>query len=500
MNAIIDQQLAPGKFNSDGFELLQPLPPAGKVYSYILTSAQNNTKVHDQLWENLQAFANYIDARTFVASFTYNKMTNPIGGKNPKRKTSKESDNEPEWWDKRVLPYLVDERVKLAPGLEWCGELQILPTAVYPLSGLESYTGRNSTIVPHPKFAVTSVASPKHSGTKFMWTTGTVTMSNYIQKKAGQKAEFHHGLGALIVEVDHEGNWYVRQLNASRDGTFYDWDLRVKGGKVMSGHRPEAIVWGDIHERQLEDNMRELAWGKGGILDQLQPKHQIFHDVLDFRAQNHHDRDDPWKVYDKFNQEAQNVSHEVFEARMFLADAQRDWCESIVVCSNHDMALERWLKYSDFHYDPENAIFYLSANLAAYQAMDDNKKDFYIVEWAFKGDKGKLLSRTKFLRRDESYIVCPDAHGGIELGMHGDIGANGARASGIRTFSKTGRKCIVGHGHGSEQHEGAMRVGVMGKLDQGYNEGMSNWSHTNAIVYSNGKRTLFTIWNGKARA
>ena len=495
-NSIIDQQTQ--SLASLAGE--DSLPLKGEVSYFLVTSAQNNTKVHDQLWENIIAYAKHLDARLFVSSFTYNKSTNPVGGQKAKRKTSKESDNEPEWWDKRVLPFLCDTRVELAPGLVWCGELQILPTAVNPLSGMESYTGRSSTIIPHPKFSVMSVASPKHKGTKFMWTTGTVTLRNYIQKKAGQKAAFHHGYGALIVEVDHEGNWYVRQLNASSDGTFYDWDLRVKDGKVTSGHRPEAIVWGDIHERQLEDKMRKLCWGEGGILDRLQPKRQVFHDVLDFRAQNHHDRDDPWKVYEKFKKDKQDVETEIFEAAQFLTYADRDWCQSVVVYSNHDMALERWLKYSDFRYDPENARFFLTANLAAYDAVAEKYKDFYVVEWAFKRFSFPAPPSTRFLRRDESYIVCPDAHGGIELGMHGDVGVNGNRAAGIKTFAKTGRKCIVGHGHGAEQYEGAMRVGVVGKLDQGYNEGMSNWSHTNAIVYPNGKRTLFTIWNGKARA
>jgi len=494
-NAIINQQAQPGgKMYSSGVGK-EGLPLQGKVKRFLLTSAQNNTRLHNALWENLHAFAESIDARVMVGSFTYNKMTNPIGNNRAKRKTSRESDNQPEWWDKRLLPYLCDERVELAPGLVWCGEVQILPTAVNPLSDMQSYTGRSSTIIPHPKFAVTSVASPKHKGTKFMWTTGTVTMRNYIQKKAGQKAEFHHGYGALVVEVDSEGNWYVRQLNASNNGMFYDWDMKVQDGKVTDGHRPEAIVWGDIHVRQLEPKMQELAWGKGGILDQLQPRHQIFHDVLDFRSQNHHDRDDPWKVYDKYQEDTQNVAREIAEATKFLVEAARNWCKSVVVCSNHDMALELWLKYSDFRFDPENAVFFLEANLAAYHAIQNRNKNFYCVEWAFNLGEG-----VKFLRRDERYIVCPDAHGGIELGMHGDIGINGARASGITTFAKTGRKCIVGHSHSAEQHEGAMRVGVMGKLDQGYNQGMSNWSHTNVIVYPNGKRTLFTIWANKARA
>ncbi len=79
------------------------------------------------------------------------------------------------------------------------------------------------------------------------------------------------------------------------------------------------------------------------------------------------------------------------------------------------------------------------------------------------------------------------------------MGPNGARGN-IKAFAKMGRKCIIGHGHGAGQHEGAMQVGVMGNLDMGYNVGPSNWSHTYALVYPNGKRTLVTIWNGKDRA
>ena len=33
------------------------LPPAGTVHRYIVTSAQNNTRVHDGVWENIMALA-----------------------------------------------------------------------------------------------------------------------------------------------------------------------------------------------------------------------------------------------------------------------------------------------------------------------------------------------------------------------------------------------------------------------------------------------------------
>ncbi|KKN23577.1 hypothetical protein LCGC14_0903560 [marine sediment metagenome] len=471
------------------------LPAKGQVHYYILTSAQNNTYVHDQLWKNILAFADYLNARVMAATFTYNKMTNPVS---TKRKTSQESDKQPEWWDRRLEPYICDDSIILAPGLVWCGELQILPTAVNPLSGMESYTGRASSIIPHSKFATVSVASPKSAGTKFLYTTGTVTLRNYIQKKAGQKAEFHHGYGAVLVEVDSDGTWFVRPLKAGSDGTFYDFDTRVKNGQITSGHRPEAIIWGDIHERQLDDDTEKLAWGKRGILDQLEPKRQIFHDLIDFRAQNHHDRDDPWKMFEKSSEKKLSIYEEIGEAHMFLYKAHRQWCESVVVCSNHDMAFVRWLKETDFRSDPLNARLYLKANLAVYEAIAKGQDIPYPVEWAFQ--QLGTPNTIKFLRRDESYIVCPDANGGVELGMHGDIGLNGSRSPNLRAFAKTGRKCVVAHGHSAGEDEGATRVGVMGKLDQGYNEGMSSWSHTNCLIYPNGKRALFTIYNGKWRA
>lgn len=473
-----------------------PLPLKGETKVYILTSAQNNTGVHPQLWANLLAYAKHRKATLMVGSFTYNKPSHRDG---QKRKTARESSDDAEWWAPEVEPYLHDYSIALTNTLIWCGELQILPTAVDPISGLESYTGRASAIIPHTKFAMKSVASPKMRGTKLVYTTGTVTKRNYIQKKAGQKAEFHHGFGAVIVEVTSAGTWFVRQLSADKKGDFYDLSRKVAGGRITTGHRPEALVWGDIHVAQLGIGMRELAWGKGGILDQLRPRRQVFHDTLDFRARNHHDIRDPWKTFDKYVTGNSSVFAEVTQAAEFLRFASRRWVESIVVASNHDRALERWLKEGDFREDPGNARMFLRANLAAYDAIEMGDKDFYAVEWAFRWAAsafGGLPKNVRFLRQDREYVICHDANGGIELGMHGDKGAGGAKGS-LLAFARMGRKCIVADSHTAGIRDGAYQVGVMGSLDQGYNEGLSSWSHTNALVYPNGKRTLFTIWEGE---
>jgi hypothetical protein len=472
------------------------LPPRGKIKTYLLTSAQNNTGLHEACWENLLALAAHDRAEIMVASFTYATASRASVGQ---KKTAKEGDGSvEEVWDERVVPYLADRSVEIAPGLVWCGELQILPTAVNPLSGLASYTGRASSIVPHVTFAVESVASPKHQGCKFLYTTGTVTLRNYIEKKAGQKASFHHGYGALIVQVRHDGAWYVRQLNADSEGVIYDLDRKISHGRVTSGHRPEAIVWGDIHTRQLEPHIRDLGWGERGILDLLRPRRQVLHDVLDFRSQNHHDRKDPWKTYAKHVSGGLDVYEELAELAAFLDTAVRPWCETVIVRSNHDEALVRWLKEVDFREDPLNAEVILDTSKAAYQAMRARDDKFCALKWSITGIK-RSLKRVKWLHRDEDYVVCAEAGDGLELGMHGDIGPGGSRGS-LVAFAKSGRKCIVGHSHVAGLRQGAMQVPVMGSLDQGYNQGQSSWSQGFGLVYANGKRTLCTIWKGRAWA
>lgn len=467
------------------------LPPKGRTFTYILTCAQNATGLHEACWANLQALADHDGADILVSTFTYAVNSRAAAGQ---KKTAKEPTDTPEVWDERLEPFIADHSIEIAPGLVWCGELQILPTAVNPIAGLESYTGRASSIIPHPQFAVESIASPKFQGTKLIYTTGCVTLRNYIQKKVGQKAEFHHGYGALIVEVLHDGTWFVRQLNADSDGVLHDLDRRVSGGRVSEGHRVDAVVWGDIHARQMDSKMATLSWGPGGILDVLRPRRQVLHDILDFRSQNHHDRKDPWKTYVKHCAGKTNVADEVAEVAAFLAKATRGWCETAIVQSNHDEALVRWLKEADYREDPDNAEWMLAATWRAYRAMKAGDDTYYPLADAVARASPSRPRRVRWLRRDEEYVVCPDAGGGIELGMHGDIGVNGSRGS-LPTFAKTGRKCIVAHSHTAGLRLGAMQVGVSGSLDMGYNTGQSAWSHTHAIVYPNGKRTLFTVWN-----
>ena len=443
---------------------------------FIVSSAQNNTKIHKRLWNNLNAYASFRDAEILISRFAYRHTPSAVS-----RAKSGTPQNE-DWWDQRIGPYVLDERKKLASGLDYCGELQISPTAVRPFSGLNSYTGRASSIIPHVKFSVITVPTHKTSDPKFMYTTGTVTERNYIQAKAGQKASFHHGLGALVVEVDDSGIWWVRQLAADYNGDFYDLNWKIANNKVTDNHRPEALVWGDIHVHWVEPWMKEVCWGSGGILETLKPKIQVYHDLLDFRSQNHHDRGKPWVEFKKMISGSVDVDSEINQARDFLNDTNRRFTKTLVIASNHDEALNRWLQEVDWRQDVLNSEIHLKLNRMALSAARESKY-FNPTSEAI----GKVRG-VEFLKRDESYVICKRHDGGIELAMHGDLGVNGGRGTPM-AFSAMGRRVIVGHHHSASWVDGCITVGVTGNLDMGYNRGLSGWSHTNALVYPNGKKS-----------
>lgn len=480
-------------------------PPKKGVKRYILTCAQSSTHVWDPLWQNLLALREYYRAELLVSRFAYNQAAyRKITGVAANVKPGTQATEEGLWFDPRIEPHACDTRVELAPGLVFCGEMNILPTAKRPLSDLNTHTGRKSAIVPHVKHAMVSVPSNKHEPTKFTYTTGTVTMMNYLQKKAGQKAERHHAYGALLVEVDAEGSWWVRQLQAGPKGELYDAGDQASGcilaseGAVSFGHRAEAVNWGDLHVDEMDPTVRALGWGQNGMLDVLSPRYQFCHDTLSFRSRNHHDRGNPHLNFRKHVLGIDDVGAELSRTVFFLnEEASREWCKTIVVDSNHDNALGRWLREADFKTDPKNARLYLELNARVYGAIEDREPDFHLLEHALRA-RG-LVREVRFLREDESFVVCRSYDGGIECGMHGHDGPNGAKGSPLG-LSVMGRPGNTGHTHTAGIIDELWTAGTSSLLDLGYNRGPSSWSHSHIVTWPNGRRQMITMWKGKWRA
>jgi hypothetical protein len=472
------------------------VPVGGKTRRFLLTAAQDETQVHAPFWRNLHAYAAAIDAEVLVAGFTYQKGL------------FEDHATRAGYFVAAVQPYLRHENVMLGPVL-FAAKMNILPTAVRPLSGLETYSRGAWAVFPHAKVQLVSVPSLPGRHPAMVMTTGACTVPNYIEKKAGLKAEFHHTIGATIVEIDAEGRPFCRQVNAAPDGSFQDLDARVADGVVTRGNPVEAITWGDLHIEKADAGVFQAAFGydvaaqaitsQDSMLHTLRPRFSAWHDVLDFQARNHHRRGDHHFHYEMIVAGTDRVNDNIDGAGRFLKAMEGlPWCTSVVAASNHHDALTRWLREADPREDPLNARTWCEINAEVYRRIEAGERGFDPFKWAAsKAVDG--LDGTVFVPRNGSFLVCSQTGGGIEIGMHGDEGPNGARGSAL-ALTRVATRMNIGHAHTAGILDGVYTAGLCGSMDQGYNSGPSGWSHTQIVTYPNSKRTLVTFLDGKWRA
>lgn len=476
--------------------------PKKGVKRFILCAAQSQTKLHEPFWENLLAYKEYLGAELLVSTFNYVKEGFGVKGAKNSVQSGKNDAAYFEYYP-AIRDFIVQQPVHIGDGLIFCAEMNTLPTAKNPLSGFEAYTKDKWGIFPHPKVHLKSVATAQDKPAKQIMTTAAITNPNYVIKRAGIEAHFHHQIGAVIVELSSDGSFWCRHLLArDDDGSFYDLDLYIKEKEVTHGHDVFAINWGDIHIEKIDPVVAEYSWGYLGgghiepgpwtLVNKLKPQMQFIHDLVDFSARNHHNINDPHFLYQTYLSGTNVVKDNLLDAVEFLNAISKTSPVINVVISNHDNALVKWLKNPqyDFRTDPVNAVFYLETQLEYYKALDNGTTRTFYEDTLNKLEP--LADNINVIHEDSSFIRL-----GIEFGMHGHLGANGGKGS-TRTFTKMGYKSNTGHTHTPEIFDGAYVAGTSSLLDMGYNKGLSSWSHSHIITYKNGARTIVTAGeNGK---
>ena len=408
-----------------------------------------------------------------------------------------------DWWWESLKPYLVDNKIQLCKGLQVLAQIKMQPTASKPLSGFESFTGSDSAIFGHPKLQMKTVATPSKSMPKILSTTGSCTMNNnYTNSKAGHKGMFHHNLSALVVEVDHD-KFHIRQIHGEDDtGSFYDIGYyHTPRGKSTYG--PIAgMVPGDFHAEFLDKQVEAATFsGPGSMVEVLNPEVMVYHDLEDFYRRNHHHRNNDVIAYGKHHYGRNNVEEGLQISADFIDRYSRPDMINLIPASNHVDAFDKWLNDCDPKLDQENAAFFHYMKFHQLRNTKITDTGFSTIN-AFEfwcenplDHRGlQSIDNTKFLKRDESYVVS-----GIEIGFHGDQGPNGSRGT-LGQFAKIGPKNIIGHSHSPGIEEGAYQTGVCARLDLEYANGPSSWLHTHCIIYPNGSRALINIINGEWRA
>lgn len=488
-----DKPLAAGNISTKAAQV-RPVPPPGEVKRYILTSAVNNTHVHTEYWRNLEAFARHYDAEIMIRRLGYN--LNAYRRLGADTELDGTIDGESVYYDAAVIPHICDERVQLAPGLDWAGDAPVTATAASPLAGYDTFTGEASGIFAGTKVEMRSVATMRGRGAKHIYSTGVVTQRNYTDTKTGKKADWHHVYGALLVEVDSDGDWFVRHLIGDECGVINDIGLRAKGGRVRVARNIAALTPGDIHAAKLADAVRAAIFGPGGIVDELKPRELHCHDTHDHESRSHHNTRRPFERFRLHHTERESVAAEIAKAAEFYQYVKRPWLQVYDIWSNHSAHILRYLEETDWRQDPPNMAFYLDAARQVVSAIERGEEDFNVYEWACRA--AGCPDDVRFLKPDESHVVA-----GIECGMHGDQGPNGSRGS-ARNIARTGAKSNIGHSHSPAIFEGCWQAGVsagtVDTLDMGYNSGPSSWSRTLIVTFDNGKRSMLTMQGLKWRA
>jgi len=453
---------------------------------FIFTSAQNNTFIHDKFLKSIKHYAEFNDSEIVIGTFTYNKSAYYRNGQYDI------------WYDPKITEYIHDEDCLINETLMWCGSLNIIPTAVNPLSGFESYVKSKSGIIPHAKLQLQSLPVGKFDDPRILYSTGTLTQRNYIEQKAGQKASFHHVYGALAVEIDDDGKWFARQLIADDDtGEFYDLEYLYTPEGVYEPERTvEGLQPGDIHSYKMSELAKAVLYAsKGNIIDTLMPRYVLLNDVLDQAIRNHHNIKDPYFRFQMYCHGTESVEQELIQTTGTMEAMMREFNELVVVQSNHDLALRRWLQEADYKTDPANALIFLKLQAAIYEAIERGDNGFDIFPYACELVNSKM-SKVRFLKEDESFMLA----GEVESGQHGHNGNNGARGS-VSAFRKQGKKHNKGHDHTASIFDGVYSAGAcMTPEDSGYAKGGTTWSMSHILTYVNGKRCIITQRGDKWRA
>lgn len=432
---------------------------------YVITAAVNATKAHSAFLKTLQLYCSINGAKLIVIPMRY---------KNP---TSREEGGNDEWWDSRLVPYIIHERTKIAKGLVVLADIKVQPTAANPLQGWLTVSGTASAILGHTKIALKSVATKVGDPAKLVMTTGACTVEQYSDTNAGAKGCFHHTMGAVVVEVEGNNN-HIRHICPLKDGSFYDLDTKytVKGAEYAP--EAEVLTMGDVHA-ELAD--AQVTQATKALAQRVRPRFLVLHDVLNFGSASHHA-----KYFEKFRRHVTGKSSVLRELtttakHIDLLSSFAD--KTIIVGSNHNDHFGQWLEGSEHAHDLENALVYHETKAAMLQSIHDGS---YCDPFKYWMDKLMASAdRLQWLKPGDSFT-----RHGIEFGWHGHKGPNGARGS-TRGFASIGAKVTKGHSHGAEIVDGAHSVGTSSKMNMGYNaDSPSGWTHTHEITYLNGKRTL----------
>lgn len=301
---------------------------------------------------------------------------------------------------------------------------------------------------------------------KVAWSTGTISNINYDSTVSAQLDKQHHTYGALYLEYNElSGRYIVRNL-MYKNNFIADLDKIYTTDDVMVEDYIPGMVLGDLH--LPEEDEKSIRYTTNMIRD-LKVKTVILHDIFSFNSISHHDFDSVLTRLINHTAETESLETEMCIASEKLDEIAAECPNSnfIVVHSNHDDFIRKYLDHCNWTHDLPNVIASMRLFIAIYDG--ENPLSRYIKQ-----------KNIEFLPQSSTYEIS-----GFEVGQHGNLGIGGMRGSST-TYSKTYTKSITAHTHSPATFESSIVVGTNSKLRLCYNDGISTWAHSNVIIHGNG--------------
>lgn len=358
-------------------------------------------------------------------------------------------------------------------------DFQTSINTIDPLSGMESEAAKyGCMILPFPRHRFKTVPRMlKESGSpRALWCTGTISEPHtYKNNKSGRRMKNYHIKGALLVQIENDRTFHIRQLTFDGEG-FYDLN-RYYSGDSVAKISPEAIVCGDDHA--LFQNPKAMA-ATADMIKKLDIRNIVRHDTLDCASISHH-------VEGKKLTRA--LINKTLEQELIITSASFQSFEDMFpkatqysVASNHPEHLDRYIDEARYRDDYPNHVLALELAWQKSKGAD-------IYQYSMK--KYNPIKNVVFLQRKSSFKFA-----GIEIADHGDEGANGAKGTPREKGLTYSGKVVTGHTHSPEIGVfGNYVTGCLTYLSLSYTKdsGSSGWLNTNVLIYPNGTMTHIHI-------
>ena len=379
----------------------------------IVTSGQYGAKTNESLFRTIEKYCELNNIKDIFII--------PLKGKNKYDQSL----------DKILANYeRVSDDIKLNNAIK-ISSYKILPQQIDPITGLGRLTQSDmSTILGSPKQRFKVIPNSNIKSPKILLTTGAITYPEYRDNRIGMIAQNDHKYGFVVVEIAGNNKYFIRTIDSLVNGSFTDLSKEYKN-KTMKEIRPEALVLGDWHTGVTDKKSRHASLE---MIIKYEPRNIILHDLFDGLSINHYNNNKKITLSNLYENKKLSLEDElnlVGKELKYIADISPKDSNIVVVKSNHDEFLNKYLESGKFMEEPNNTkigTYLFSKMLEGKDPLVEGLSKFI-----------NIPKNVIFLKRDQDYKIK-----GWQLGSHGDLGANGGRGS-MRNKEYAFGKSITGH-------------------------------------------------------